>query len=160
MFKSIILKIVLALLLFEVVWCLPDGPPQPLICNPSIQLIPQHVGTAPQTTTAPVSIQVGTISYVAGATITSKKCSNFNSINSCIFITVAVDIGGNSIGSGVDNEFLGFMIQARPGEDGPAFGAFRLLPNDNKSKLFGCPDNTTFVRIKLMSDSAYQQNNI
>ena len=63
----------------------------------------------------------------------------------------AVDIRGNLIGSGVDNniinEFRGFMIQARPSADGPAFGAFRLLPNDDKSKLFGCPDNATFVRI-------------
>ena len=58
----------------------------------------------------------------------------------------AVVIRANLNGSEVDNEFRGFMIQARPSENGAAFGAFRLLPNDNKSKLFGCPDNTTPVR--------------
>ena len=60
------------------------------------------------------------------------------------------------IGSGVDNiinEFRGFMIQARPSADGPAFGAFRLLPNDDKSKLFGCPDNATFVRINASASA-------
>lgn len=62
----------------------------------------------------------------------------------------AVVIRANLNGSGVDNvtdEFRGFMIQARPSENGAAFGAFRLLPNDDKSKLFGCPDDTTLVRM-------------
>ena len=38
------------------------------------------------------------------------------------------------------------MIQARPSADEPAFGTFRLLPNDDKSQLFGCPDNGILVR--------------
>ena len=39
------------------------------------------------------------------------------------------------------------MIQARPTENGDPFGTFRLLPTDEKSKLFGCPIITEFVRI-------------
>lgn len=79
MFKLAILKIISALLLFDVVLCRSYGPPQPLICQPDIQLIPQHEGTAPQTTAAPFSIEVqNTTSYIAGATINSKKYSNFN----------------------------------------------------------------------------------
>lgn len=41
------------------------------------------------------------------------------------------------------------MIQARPRDNGEAFGSFRLMPNDQKSKLFGCPDNTILVRILM-----------
>ena len=83
MFKSTILKIVLALLLFEEVLCRSDGPPQPQICFPDIQLVPQHRGTAPQTSTAPFSIEVEDTRYTAGATINSKKCSNLVSEVCC-----------------------------------------------------------------------------
>ena len=60
-------------------------------------------------------------------------------------------------GSGVDTDlsarpiyFRGFMIQARPVADGDAFGTFRLLPDDEKSELFGCPTLTEFVRIMIL----------
>ena len=72
--RSTILKLVAALLLFKVVWCRSNGPPLPRICAPSISLIPQHEGTAPQLmSTAPFSIEVEEISYVAGATINGMK---------------------------------------------------------------------------------------
>ena len=47
-------------------------------------------------------------------------------------------------GSGL---FKGFMMQARPSENGTAFGTFRLFPDDSKSMLFECtaamPDVST-----------------
>lgn len=45
-------------------------------------------------------------------------------------------------GSGL---FKGFMMQARPSENGTAFGTFRLIPDDSKSMLFECPASTSDV---------------
>lgn len=148
MFQSRILKIISAFLLFELVLCRSTGPPLPQICDPDIQLIPQHRGTAPQITAAPFSVDIENTSYIAGATINSKKCSNFSNRNLSLknVIEFLVVIRANGIDNDV-SEFRGFMIQARPSEDGSAFGTFRLSPNDNKAKLFGCPDNGTLVRM-------------
>lgn len=68
------------------------------------------------------------------------------------FFVSKVEIRANLDGSRVDNivsAFRGFMIQARPSEDGAAFGDFRLPPDVDKSRLFGCPDNTTLVRMSV-----------
>lgn len=62
----------------------------------------------------------------------------------------SVTVIGNSSESDL-GIFKGFMIQARANENGEAFGTFRLLPNDEKSKLFGCPVVTEFVRNKNSS---------
>lgn len=146
--RSIILKLMVAYLLLEVVSCRSYGPPQPRICDPSISLVPQHEGTAPKVSASPFSIEVEDTSYVAGATINGMKLLfsvNLKLVKKKKKI-VAVQIRANSLN---ESQIKGFMIQARPSENGEAFGAFRLLPTDEKSRLFGCPDNTTFVR-KLM----------
>ena len=67
------LRSVLFFTLFSLVLCRSDGPPLPDICVPAYQLIPQHMGTAPQTGAASFFIEVEDASYIAGATITSKE---------------------------------------------------------------------------------------
>ena len=60
-----------------------------------------------------------------------------------MFVSVSINATGDL------GQFKGFMIQARTSESGAPFGTFRLLPDDTKSQLFGCPTLTDFVSMTV-----------